>query len=370
MFGFEECCDAVTYSDLGQVCLTQGWSVCLSDYRPVGALALNAFMYPYGLAPLSHVLLLVFSLFIVAATEGIDNGHKPNWLVSTAHHAPSKVLYGTHGYISKVVGAFLLLEFMFAGLASVNLTDAPAGVIAALAIYGFFKKNSLLFVLAGGVSVLVRAAYLYPMLLLAVLFLMEGIYSKKWPRVAVSLLFFLIVSLQYWLTWLNFGEFGFMDPSKVQYWQDFHFSSNLAGYDTLIPAAGHSWPSAASAGWYGLWVEGKWAELTGLFSSRIYFYFASYAPLGKVYLDGAPERVFSIGVLFLHLVALVFSHLILRRYGAPWRVWLPLSVILAQGLLIIPEQRFIFVIQLFLVALSYLWLLQAAKGWVSSRKVL
>jgi hypothetical protein len=64
MLGFQECCDAITYSDLGQICLVRGWDACIFEYRPLGSMALNAIMYPYGLAPLSHALLLAFSFYL------------------------------------------------------------------------------------------------------------------------------------------------------------------------------------------------------------------------------------------------------------------------------------------------------------------
>lgn len=38
------------------------------------------------------------------------------------------------------------------GLASVNLTDVPAGVFTAMAIIGFYRENALLFALAAGAS--------------------------------------------------------------------------------------------------------------------------------------------------------------------------------------------------------------------------
>lgn len=204
MLGFQECCDTVIYSDLGQVCLTQGWSVCLSEYRPLGALALNAFMYPYGLAPLSHALLLVFSLFMADARQGQSNTGKA-WSLKNVLIARPDNRY-LQKYLLKALGAFLLLEFMFMGLASVNLTDVPAGVFAAFAIVGFYRKNAFLFALAAGVSVLIRAAYLYPMLVMVAYFIAESLYKKTWSKAAISSLFFLCLAPQYWLIYQHLGK--------------------------------------------------------------------------------------------------------------------------------------------------------------------
>jgi hypothetical protein len=106
----------------------------------------------------------------------------------------------------------------------------------------------LFFALAAGVSVLIRAAYLYPMIVIDILFLCESLYQKNWSNAAIISLFFLCLVPQYWLTYRHLGVFSFLDPSKVEYWSDFHFSSNLAGYDTVIPAAGLPWQSGALLG--------------------------------------------------------------------------------------------------------------------------
>ncbi len=368
MLGFQECCDAVTYFDLGQICLQRGYDICSLEYRPLGSLVLNALLYPYGLAPLSHALLLAFSLFMTCAVQGQGNAEKvwglKNCLI--ARHDKQGMIH-LQKYLLKALGAFLLLEFMFMGLASVNLTDVPAGVFAAFAIVGFYRKNAVLFALAAGVSVLIRAAYLYPMLAMVAYFIAESLYKKSWSKAAISSLFFLCQVPQYWQTYQHLGIFSFLDPAKVEYWRNFHFSSNLAGYDTLInPIAAHPWQSGVPLGLAAAFEQRHWGELLRLLVSRVDFYFASFVPLGKVYLTDAGERIFSPIIFFLHLAALVVSYLYIRSNGGggAWRIWIPLSIILAQSLLIIPEQRFIVVIQLFLAVFAWLYFL----GMVQSKR--
>ena len=359
MLGFQECCDAIYYADAGQVCWVRGWPSCWFEFRALGSTLLNALMYPYGLAPLSHVLLLAFSFYILAIGQQ-QGGLGQKWNLQnilTVRHDKQAMLHAKK-YIIYVLGAFILLEFMFMGLASVNLTDVPAGVFAAMAIIVFYRKNALLFALAAGASVLIRAAYLYPMLVMVTYFIVESLYKKSWSKAAISSLFFLCLAPQYWATYQHIGVFSFLDPSKVEYWRNFHFLSNFAGYDTLIPAAGHPWQSGATLGFAAAFEQRQWGELIKLFASRVDFYFASFVPLGKVYLSAASERIFSPVVFLLHGTAFVFSYLYLKVKIDAWRIWVPLSIILAQSLLIIPEQRFIFVIQLLLVMFAYLYFIR------------
>ncbi|MBA4152675.1 MAG: hypothetical protein C0509_08940 [Acinetobacter sp.] len=162
------------YSIAGQICLTRGWESCWSEFRALGSTLLNALLYPYGLAPLSHVLLLVFSLFLIAVELQLDNpGQKWDWAYMLSVRRDRQAMLHVQKFLLKVLGAFLLLELMFVGLASVNLTDVPAGVFAAMAIIGFYRKNALLVALAAGASVLIRAAYLYPMMLMVAYFMLN-----------------------------------------------------------------------------------------------------------------------------------------------------------------------------------------------------
>lgn len=357
MLGFEQCCDANNYAVLGQKCWMLGWSSCWSEFRALGSTLLNALMYPYGLVPLSHALLLLFALFMTIAIEGESNIESTLSLKNVQISKYYKqIRLNLKEILLKALSAFLLLEFMFIGLASVNLTDVPAGVFAAFAILGFYRKDAALFALAAGVSVMIRAAYLYPMLAIATYFIAESLYKKNLSKAAVGLLFFICLAPQYLATYQHLGVFSFLDPKKVEYWRSFHFSSNLAGYDTLInPVTAHPWQSGVSLGLAAAFEQHNWLELIKLLVARFDFYFASYVPFGKVYLTDPGERIFNPLILILNLAAVFVSFLFLKAKGDAWRVWVPLLIIFAQSLLIIPEQRFIFVIQLFSVTLTYLF---------------
>lgn len=344
MFGFQECCDATTYLDLGRLCLS-GLNPCWHEIRPIGAILLNALMFPYGLATLNHILLLSLSLFIIAYESG-------------GKLSSRQTLFAMVWLFLKGIGAFLLLEVMFLGLASVNLTDTAAGVFAAVAILGFSRKNNLLLAVAGGISVLIRAAYLYPMLLLVVFCLVESFYKKRGGG-GIIVLFFVCISPQYWLTYQHTGMFSFLDPSSVNYWRDFHLASNWAGYDTLIPAAGYSWESGVSVGMASAFQYHQYNDVANLIIARIQFYFSSFVPWAKVYLDSTSERIFSPLVVMLHVAALYFSVMYLKIRSL--KIGFPLLLVLVQSLVIIPEQRFIFLIQLFLVMFTYLYFLRIGE---------
>lgn len=351
MLGFGECCDATVYSDLGQICWSMGWQACFSEYRPVGAVALNAIMYPLGLAPLSHALLLAFALLFVVAFPN-------DFLERKGGHAARRG--GVAQLLLTAFGAFVLLELLFMGLASVNLTDVPAGVLAAAAILGFARKNALLFALAGGACVLVRAAYLYPVAVIAAYFFFETLYKKQWGKVMVVPLFFLCLLPQFLVTYMNTGFFAFMDPSKVEYWTAFHLSSSATGYDTLIPPSGHRWGDL-ELGLNSALEQREWGGIVKLVQARLQFYLGSYVPLGKVYLNSPNERIFSSGIYVLHGMAAIVMSLYLMIRGIAWRVWAPILLILGQSLVIIPEQRFVFVIQLLLVMFTYVYVLYATQ---------
>lgn len=355
MLGFRECCDAVVYLGAGAACRTHGLGACWSEARPMGSTLLAAAMHPLGLAPLSHLLLaLCAALFVSVEWSGARGAQPRLWLPAVRAPFPHPA-----AWMLQALGAFVLLELAFAGLASVNLTDVPAGILAAVAILAFFRGQARLFALAAAASALVRAAYLYPMLLLALYLLAESVYRRRWSAAAALAAFFLLLAPQFWATWRNAGSIAFLAPDKVAYWTGFHLSSTWAGYDTILPGVSHPWPSEASLGLAAALRQLDLREALALALARLDFYFASFVPLGKVYLDSAAERIFSPLVALAHAAMLALSALLLFRQAglAALRILVPLLIILAQALAIIPEQRFVFVIQLFLVLLSYRFVL-------------
>lgn len=141
---------------------------------------------------------------------------------------------------------------MFIGLASVDLTDVPAGVFAAFSILGFARKNALLFALAGGLSALIRAAYLYPMIVLAIYFLVECLYQKQYWKSLLTSLFFVCIAPQFLLTYQHTGVFSFFEPTRTAYWTNYHLTTPWYGYDTiLIPELG--WHYASQHPHYLTW---------------------------------------------------------------------------------------------------------------------
>ena len=183
MFGFKECCDATSYAHLSQQCL-KSFSFCWNEIRPIGATILSAITFTNGLVWVNHFLLISFSFFIVAF-EGRSNLNLRQAYLSS----PKKCL----PYLFNVFLLILLLELFFLGLASVNLTDVSAGIFAAIAIVAFSCNKTLLFSIASAFSILTRAMYLYPMILLITYMLFEGFFKKVKLRVVFNLIpFFLL----------------------------------------------------------------------------------------------------------------------------------------------------------------------------------
>jgi hypothetical protein len=351
VFGFQQCCDADAYAQLGASCLNN-LNFCWNDLRPVGAIALNALM-PHGLASFNHTLLLLFSLFLIATELGF-----------TLKSKVSRVL------IFKASIAFILLELMFIGLASVNLTDISAGIFAALAILGFARKNTLLLTIAGGISVLIRSAYLYPMLILVVWFLFEMSYKRQYCKSLLVVLFFVIIAPQFLLTYQHTGVFSFLDPSVIEYWRNFHLISNWYGCDGIVlPLSTHPYKKFSLIPWESslldlttAYKQKEWKDIFYLLLGRLDFYFSSFVLWNKVYLSSLNERLFSPVVMVLNIIIFIISSLYWMKKNILWRIWFSLSPIIAQSLLIIPEQRFIFVIQLFLILFTYLYFMELGNN--------
>jgi hypothetical protein len=333
--------------EVGLFCKTNGWAGCWSDFRSIGAVILNAFAYPRGLAPLSHLLLLATAALFAGFDPGIDARTQPR------------------AYLMRLLGALGLLEFAFIGVASVNLTDVPAGVLAVLAIVAFYRKQAVPFALAAGLSVLVRAAYLYPMTLVAVYFIAESAYERRWRRIAALGLYFACLAVQYVATYQHLGIIAFLDPAKVAFWRDYHLSSHFGGYDTLlVQPSPLPWPSFTGMGLTEALATHNCIEVWRLFAGRFNFYFASYVPYGKVYLDAPTDRIFSPIIYAIHFMLLAFSILYLKRV-AGWRslrIAAPVALIVAQSFIIIPEQRFMVVFQMLLLMFGYLYFLSAAAA--------
>lgn len=340
MFGFEQCCDASGYRGIGVACLADVHN-CWDKVRPIGAI-LSSALFGDKFLLFNHLLLLVFAVYLIGSEAGIKL-------------KVFKTTLSSHQLLIKALGAFLLLEFTFVGLASVYLTDVTAGIFAAFAILAFMRKNTIILAIAGAISVLIRAAYLYPMLVLIIFYLAESFYQKRKEGALVAI-FFICIAPQYISTYSNTGIFSFIDATATTYWQNFHLSSNSSGYDTILfPDRGFHRVESGSVGLLEGYKNNQWMAIGKLIMARMNFYFFSFVPYNKVYLLAPSERIYSIFIGISSLMTLIFSIVYLKSRA--WRIGLPMCLLLAQSLIIIPEQRFIFVIQLFLVMFTYLYLL-------------
>ncbi len=202
---------------------------------------------------------------------------------------------------------------------------------------------------------------MYPILILVIWFLIESCYRNRQKSSLLAGLFFVVIAPQFLLTYQHTGIFSFLDSSSVTSWRYVHLSKNWYGYDTLIsseyPLGAYPWKSSLMD-FITSYKANKWGDIVPLLAGRMEFYFSSFVLWSKAYLSTPAERIFSPVVFLLNFGMFILSSIYLKSKGSSWRVWLPLFLILAQSLLIVPEQRFVFVIQLFLVAFTYLYLLE------------
>lgn len=337
MFGFEQCCDAIVYQSIGSACLSEIRN-CWHEYRPIGAIAINALLHGSLSSVFNHLTLLIFSAILLREESRFLSDK------NTAKY-PNIIFF-------KIIGLFAIFELFFIGLASVNLTDVPAGVLAATAILGFSRKKAVMFAVCGGLSVLIRASYLYPMIIFTIFFSLESLLSRNYKKTLILSIFFVILAPQFYLTYLKTNSFSFLDPASVKYWTKLHLSLSFYGYDTLLPASARNWqsnlPDLPTA-----YKMNQWGDIFLLLFGRLEFYFSSFVIFSKAYLESSTERFFSPLIGLFNFALLLISAIYLKE--RKWRVLLPLSVIVLQNLIIVPEQRFIISIQLLLFAFTYLY---------------
>lgn len=118
-----------------------------------------------------------------------------------------------------------------------------------------------MYALAGfafGLAVILRAFYLYPVIIIAVLFVamlfVRNLHHyrsfKAYRREVLGGMLFVLLAatpilFQFSLTHHFTGTWSFIDNTKIQYWSNVHLTSTWAGYDTLVPAGGLPYDASA-----------------------------------------------------------------------------------------------------------------------------
>jgi hypothetical protein len=228
--------------------------------------------------------------------------------------------------------------------------------------------------LALGLSVIIRAFYLYPALACASVGIL--VLARKRARrpdaVFFGSAFAIPLLLQVIATHHFTGAWAFIDPAGTAYGEDLHFRTITYGYDTVLPARGVRYDAPAcfhaSEGMLDAVAKHAWSEVGCLVAYREWFYFGSYTPWGRVYLSDPGERRQSLLFLLVNASVVVGASVWALKHAARAPMVLAILVFLGaiwgEGAAIIPETRFLVV---FYIA-AWSFAVAAAMQWRSAAR--
>lgn len=385
----DQCCDGETYLRLGEACALTG--DCYDAQRPMGAVYWFSLPYRLGLDAnalvYAHLLLAAISILLSTLTIGKQ----------LIHHTRLPKQYLIWAAIAMTS---TLIHFIFLyPLLRVSLSDIPAGLLALNGIWILLlcddedKYGWIKIAVAGlciGMAAWVRAFYLYP--LLASISVWTIIcWKQKSFKNSDGWLFLaaLPILIQYGVTYQQSGSFSFISPEKIDEGIHLHLDDPAIGYDMIIrPREFWRWQSDCGE-INGLVTSIKNADATSLLcliKGRINFYFGSYSHItyhnfynAQIYWGDSPlpeplppfelrelessienaksDKIRNWSPIYLSFNifaicgAVVFALLNRKHiHGTHTLILLFIVFIIAESLLIIPEQRFI------IVPLIIIWL--------------
>lgn len=347
-----QCCDSEKYLQLGAEC-AQNFEQCYHELRPMGSVLWFSLPYRLGRAPefliLAHLILLVISVCLSSIVclqllaRRSDQPSIPKWLTRL-------VLIGGNLLIHVIV----LLPVLFN-----SLSDAPAALCSLIAVWLLLLNGVLkpvyspwIFALSGlllGCSAWIRVFYLYPLVVALGVFLIYWLIARRnYYRELLVLTALIPLALQFVASYRMYGEVSYLSKEMTEVGSRLHLENRDRGYDTLLPAQGHFWPSDC----------GKTDSLGNsicLIADKFRFYFGSYSP--KTYMQAAGQRRWSSAFLFVNGLAMLATGYVFLAYRKIFLSGGLITImyfgsIFGEELLIIPEQRFaIFVQTVILVAL-------------------
>lgn len=262
-----QCCDADDYLDMGYVCAKSGY--CYNPLRPIGDTLWFSIPYIFNTSENIFFYLHIFLLALVGLS---------------VYHLLKNIL-PTCLFVLALL--FLTWPTFFH-----TLSDTPAtlffieGIV--LALIGLQRidldcNSAPVFFAAGislGLSILLRAAYYYPLLISASLFILYWLWQKQrqWPLIFI-LGFFIPLSFQFISTWKHTGQWSFVSEGRSRSMMNLHLNSDASGYDTYLPQASAFWSPDCMAQ-AGLLPSLKSADITSatcILKNRFSFYLGSYA---------------------------------------------------------------------------------------------
>jgi hypothetical protein len=338
-----ECCDADAYVELGRLC-AEHLKACWHPLRPIGAVYYFSLPFRLGL-PAAWIIVLNAMLLLTTATIGL--------------RAMTALLPRMTRLSRAALGlAWPLVHLFFMGGTIRNsLSDGPSAAVAMISMWALLlaarRKSLWLSAAAGGalgLSVLIRAFYLYPALLTAGCVVVLTFFDKKARPSTASFCAALAapILLQLCATHANTGAWSFIDPASVAAGEKLHFETDAYGYDTLLPLRGYYYSAPEcfrhSSTMGDAIRKHEWGDAACLVGRREWFYFGSYVSGGKTYLTRAQDRHFSAPFLLANCLALGVALFWAFSRAARARLLLaPLTFFgasLVEASLIIPEARF------------------------------
>jgi hypothetical protein len=338
-----QCGDAVGYLELGQACAA-GWDRCWEPLRPVGAILYYSLPYRLGLRPESIIVV--------------------NWLlalgsVALMYETTRRLAPGSSGLRWSRLLAILVGHLLFLGSPSWNsLSDLPATVFALAGVQCMLLAHELdrwwCHLATGlllGISVSLRAFYLYPAVLTVAALLLASVRQpRRLLRRCAVLVVLLPIACQYGETYRRSHMIGFLYPPVEKLGRRIHFQSTLAGYDTSLTGAV---PYDAkdcfrqSRNFKDAVEKRDGAALACVLGRRYAFYLGTYTAGGKVYITSPAERHKSTLLLIVNSLVLAAAS---ARLGLRGRrpesilVGAFLLMVFAQSLFIVPEARFLYAV--------------------------
>jgi len=314
-------------------------------------------------------------------------------ILSVLTFSKTRSALNQHEKIILTFFSIIIHYFVFSPTLYTTLTDSIAGLLFLLAIWSLFLGNTGKgwLILTGGVllglSAWIRAFYLYPIFGGLLIFFIYWLTTQ--PKNFKTLLVFIAllpICSQYLATYNHTGKISYLSPKDNKKWTKIHLSSTASGYDTLISIQSPFAPleeiliqrghlpnnylthtmkaekdkNTAHGSFLknkiecidsGMLIMMKNFNICGTLSltyERIKFYFGSYS--SSAYVTQKNPRVhswpFLLSNTFLFILAIIyFINLTATHKHSAMLIGSILTLIFAESLVIIPEQRFIIALQ-------------------------
>jgi len=363
----QSCCDAQDYLALGSRC-AQG--ACYDPLRPMGGSLWFSLPYRLGLPPesliLAHLILLLVSsvllslvVFRLSARSLSQSRFSRKWMRGA--------------FFLAILALITFAQWvLFRPVMFNSLTDAPAGLFILIAISLLLlhkgRRSWLSLGIAGallGLAVWMRAMYLYPVVIVVAVFLVLWVKNRSRRLGELTFIAALIpILLQFGATYHVYGDVSFIAREWTAWNLRAHVGSAVMGVDSLLPNSVlpgrfYVWPSSCGVenGLLGAWERKDVAGAICLIADKVRFYLGSYSPRAYTYIGDETQqgdipkdkiRVWSNGLLALNALATVGAAWFFVRkrriLGVGGFITMLLSaLIFGQGLLTLPEQRFVVV---------------------------